>query len=261
MTFLCHGSSSQYPAQAQLVTWYSNDGAEFFCELSPITCHGMAPQDAQCGPLELVLPRTRRCRSSTHLQPPDQPLPAGVTAVIGHALRRKRSIPQDLVLGMGRTLWRASPENFPDPCHSGTRYSRHQAHNFFSRMTLSWARRLVVGPDDSPCPTGTSSTNPPAPQHDGSTAQHCAVTRNSSSRNAPALSWLSPVWRDKNVHPHLEPFQKSHHRWVKIAPISHWMGTTSSHTRPCSRAKAGDTRQKRRSTQTVGVIPLARRGT
>ena len=45
---------------------------------------------------------------------------------------------------MGRTLWRASPENFPDPCHSGTRYSRHQAHNFFSKMTLSWARRLAM---------------------------------------------------------------------------------------------------------------------
>lgn len=140
---------------------------------------------------------------------------------------------------MGRTLWRASPENFPDPCHSGTRYSRHQAHNFFSRMTLSWARRLVVGPDDSPCPTGTSSTNPPAPQHDGSTAQPCAVTKNSSSRNALALSWPSPVRRDKNVHPHLELLQESHHRWVKIAPISRWMGSAPIHVRPCSRAKAG----------------------
>lgn len=35
MTFLCHGSSSQHPAQAQLVTWYSNDGAEFLLRTQP----------------------------------------------------------------------------------------------------------------------------------------------------------------------------------------------------------------------------------
>ena len=163
MTFLCHGSSSQHPAQAQLVTWYSNDGAEFLLRTQP---HRLSRD----GPHKML---NVDHSNSSHLALEDASHPhtcnlltshpAGVAAGIGHALRRKRSIPQDLVLGMGRTLWRASPENFPDPCHSGTRYSRHQAHNFFSRMTLSWARRLVVGPDDSPCPTGTSSTNPPAP--------------------------------------------------------------------------------------------------
>jgi len=86
------------------VTRYSNDGAEFFCELSPIACHGMkGSPTAPCRPLELVVPCAWRRRSSA-------------------------------------------------PAHQTSR-------------------------------------------HDESTAQPCAVTKNSSSRNALALSWPSPVRR------------------------------------------------------------------